>query len=67
MFPRKGQRHMLFPAGTHNRSGPYLSIRAASVVCEQRGKRESREEVGLSFLPDILIIHVNPLPMVNGL
>ncbi len=36
-------------------------------VCEQRGKRESREEVGLSILPDVIIIHDGTLSLVNGL
>ena len=58
---------ILYTKAQKNRSGPYQKVRAAPVVCEQRGKRESREEVGLSFLPDMLIIHDRSLSLVNGL
>ena len=58
---------ILYTKVQKNRSGPYLLVRAVPVVCEQRGKRESREEVGLSFLPDMFIIHDRSPSLVNGL
>lgn len=59
---------ILYTEERKNKSDPLQMERVALVcVCEQRGKRESREEVGLSFLPDMLIIHEKPLLLVNGL